>query len=834
MNIIDPLAQSFYVDEESGIFVTSIDLYFFSKDDNIPVTVQLRPIELGLPTNKIYPFSEVVIDPKDVNISDDATVPTKVTFESPIYLTGQRFHSVVILSNSDRYNVWVSRLGEFDVTSASNSNSNQILVTNQPLSGGLFKSQNSITWNESPYEDLKFTLYRANFTTRSGNLNFYNSELSVGNNQIAKLLPNSLEFSSKKIRVGLGTTLQDSALTFGNTIIQQSTNASGNYVESAGVASGDMRIINAGIGYTPSNGTLTFNNISLTNITGTGKDATANITITNGVAVGATINNGGTGYTIGDILTAPKIGDDFLGKNIQLSVQSLSGVNELIVDNVQGEFESGGVKILQYINNSEVTTDLNFSVGGNVTIPANGIIVESDGLNIKVNHKNHGMHAGENTVKISNVVSDIKPSKLTVGFDASSTSEINLDPPLSNFTTFENVSVSNLNPGYIIIGSEIIAYEGVSGNTLTGITRGIDQTTSSSHAQGATVYKYELNGISLRRINATHTLQDATVDSPIDLDYYNIKIDTSQAGKIDSLPLGQVDRSVGITYPKLFANETKSTGGNSIHATQNIQYEIVRPNIQTLTLNGTSISAKMRTISGTSVGGNESSFADKGFSDISLNKNNYFDSPRIICSKENEITRLDNIPANKSLNVNFNLISTNSFISPVVDLDRVGMIFTTNRVNNAVENYSTDNRVNTLLEDPSAFVYATKSISLEFPATSIKLIVSAHINEYNDMRALYSIQEDPSESPIFYTFPGYLNVNSSTGIDMSLNDGTPDKKVQKSASLGFASNEIDFKEYEFNIDSLSPFKYFSIKLIGTSTNQAFPPRLKDLRVIALA
>ena len=833
MNIIDPLAQSFYVDEESGIFVTSIDLYFFSKDDNISVTVQLRPIELGLPTNKIYPFSEIVIDPKDVNVSDDATIPTKVTFESPVYLTGQRFHSVVILSNSDRYNVWVSRLGEFDVSSSSGSDSNKVLVTSQPLSGGLFRSQNAVTWNESPYEDLKFNLYRANFTTKSGNFNFYNPDLLIGNNQISKLLPNSLEFSSKKIRVGLGVTLQDSNLTLGNTIIQQNTNASGNYVGSAGIAVSDLNVVNPGVGYTPSSGSLTFNNVPLLNITGTGKDATANITIENGVAVNATISNGGTGYSVGDILTAQKIGSDFLGKNIQLSVQSIDGINELIIDNVQGEFESGVGKIIRYVNNLGITTDLNYSVGNGVTIPTDGIVTESDGLHIKVNHKNHGMHTEENFVRISNALSDVKPVKLTVDYTSTSTLEINVDS-VNNFDHFENILVTNLNPGYILIGNEIISYEGISGNTLTGITRGIDQTIESSHYKGSVVYKYELNGISLRRINKVHMLQDATIDHPIDLDFYTIKINTSSSEKSDIVPFGQIDRSTGTVYPKLFVNQTKSAGGNLINATQNIQYEIARPNIQTMVLNGTSVSARMRTISGTSVAGNEISFLDKGFSEVSLNRNNYFDSPRLICSKENEESLLGNIPANKSLNLNLSLISTNEFVSPVVDLDRVGMIFITNRVNNPIDDYVTDNRVNSLLEDPSAFVYATKSISLEFPATSIKLFVSAHVNEYNDLRALYSIQKDPLESPIFYPFPGYSNLNSSTGFDMSLNDGTSDKKVQKSTYLGFSSDEIDFKEYEFNIDSLSPFKYFSIKLVGSSTNQAFPPRIKDLRVIALA
>ena len=39
---VDPLAQTIMVDDEGGVFLTSIDLYFSTKDANIPVTVQLR------------------------------------------------------------------------------------------------------------------------------------------------------------------------------------------------------------------------------------------------------------------------------------------------------------------------------------------------------------------------------------------------------------------------------------------------------------------------------------------------------------------------------------------------------------------------------------------------------------------------------------------------------------------------------------------------------------------------------------------------------------------------------------------------------------------------
>ena len=48
----------------------------------------------------------------------------------------------------------------------------------------------------------------------------------------------------------------------------------------------------------------------------------------------------------------------------------------------------------------------------------------------------------------------------------------------TNFSLFENIGVGLTNPGYVKIGSEVIKYTGVSGNTLTGITRGIDNTPS--------------------------------------------------------------------------------------------------------------------------------------------------------------------------------------------------------------------------------------------------------------------------------------------------------------------------------------------------------------------
>ena len=838
----DPLAQSFYVEEEYGIFVTKVDIYFRTKDPEVPVEVQLRPMSMGLPKEEAYPFSVVTIDPDKINTSEDGTVKTTVVFPSPIYLQGLHEHAIVLLSQSPEYTVWISRLGEVDITTVTGPESQQVIVNEQPLLGSLFKSQNGSTWDPSQYEDLKFTLYKAKFNVNeNGDINFYNPNLDVGNKQSANLVVDPFEFNSRTIRVGLGTTVTDTGLILGNTIIQNNSNATGKYVGSAGSAFGPLTITNSGIGY--SNGS--YPGTALVNVTGSGQNATANITIANNVATGATVTVGGSGYRVGDVLTVNSLGGSTLGQNLRLTVASISATNELILDNIQGEFKVGTGSTIGYIAVGIGSTNLN-GTAGNVT--ASYVTVDSeekDGLYIKVNHKNHGMYALNNDVIITDAYPDSLPTFLTVDIAKDSTAAISLsdmiiDPTtgISIFSKFENVSVSSTNPGYVMIGQEIIAYEGVSGNTLTGITRSIDQTKSFSYGVGSPVFKYELNGISLRRINRTHTLQDAVdLDRSIDLDYYYLKIDSSQAGKTDALPYGQVDRSVGTSFPLLYIKETKSAGGPNIYATQNIPFEIVRTNIQTLQVPNTNITASMKTTSGSSVDGSEESYTDQGYQPISLDSNTYFPTPRIVASKVNESTKLTSsaFPGNKSLTLNMKLASSVEDVSPMIDLDRVSVIFTSNRVNNPIENYATDFRVSSLRDDPSAFVYASNAISLEVPASSIKIITSTYVNQLSDVRALYAIMKDPNEDPVYYPFPGYNNLtNTGSIIDKANNDGLSDTKVSKTDNVNDLSESLDYREYQFSVNNLPEFRYFSIKLIGSSQDQAHPPRFKELRVIALA
>ena len=68
------------------------DLYFQEKptEFDTPVTIEIREVELGTPSQKVLPFSTVEKTPDEITLSQDASIPTKFTFESPVYLNGQR------------------------------------------------------------------------------------------------------------------------------------------------------------------------------------------------------------------------------------------------------------------------------------------------------------------------------------------------------------------------------------------------------------------------------------------------------------------------------------------------------------------------------------------------------------------------------------------------------------------------------------------------------------------------------------------------------------------------------------------------------------------------
>ena len=96
---------------------------------------------------------------------------TNFKFKSPVYIQENVEYCFVLLSNSNEYRVFVSRLGETVIGS-------NRTISQQPYAGVLFKSQNGSTWTADQNEDLKFKINRAEFSNVQGSVTLTNDTLS--------------------------------------------------------------------------------------------------------------------------------------------------------------------------------------------------------------------------------------------------------------------------------------------------------------------------------------------------------------------------------------------------------------------------------------------------------------------------------------------------------------------------------------------------------------------------------------------------------------------------------------------------------------------------------
>jgi hypothetical protein len=840
----DPLAQTFLVgssrglnsfnDDANGAFLTAVDLFFAKKDQgNAPVTIQVRTVELGTPTLTII-GDPVTLRPNDIQTSTDGSVATKVTFPYPIFLPPGLEYAIVILApQSDQYELWVARMGETTVNTLNLPDVESVRYTKQFAIGSLFKSQNGSIWTDDQYEDLKFKLYKAKFTELNGIAYFQNPTLSKSNGYVRNLINNPITTLPRKLKVGITTvydsTTVDTILTIGRKVGETSKNYIYGNIVGTGCSVSSVAISTGGRNYP-----VGVSTVETFNVTGNGSGLKLVVTAgSNGTLTSTSINEFGSGYSVGDvvgIVTSTVTGTANLskGQNALITITgNNSAIDTLYLSNVQGNTFTNGSAELVYYNDSGTRVTL----GSTIIQSSETYGYYSDGKYFKVDHFNHGMYATNNIVELSGVSPDT-PGVILSSQLLRTGSILNIaSVDTSYFQNFEGSAVSASNPGYLIINNEIIKYTSVQSSSLEGLERGIDSTIAINHPENSIIHKYELNGVSLRRINRTHNI----VDSNIELDNYYLEIDRDGLDGGDNF--GYDRSSDASPYPMLSFNSEKSVGGAFAYASENIIYDTVIPFYNIIIPGATTeVTSQMRCITGTSSGGNEISFRDLRYQNVQINQQNKLNEIRMISSKVNSDEYLDALPRNKSLITALTLSSDNYNLSPMIFLDDTFTEFHNARLNNPISNYITDGRVNSLINDPHAAIYISRTIRLSQPSNSLRVLLSAYKHPSADFRVLYSlVRPESNESlPSFNLFPGYNNLTTDNNldgyfdvIDESNNNGLSDTIVPSSL-------ENQFLEYQYTAANIGPFVGFTIKIVMSGTRQDKYPRFKDLRAIALA
>jgi hypothetical protein len=273
----DPIAQSFLItgllktkNQTSGMFITKVDLFFATKDNTFPVTIQLQELDpiTSAVTNRVVPFSRVIMQPSQVNVSDDASAATPIYFPSPVYLEENKEYAISVIPAgcNPNYSCWTAVLGEKDITTGNR-------VAQQPASGFLFTSANQRTWVPVESEDLKFTVYYAEFDKTTPGTMIIKNE---GRDYLT--VSNSTGVFSKYGEFIHGETTLRAKTTFANT---KSVNTNVTYVQ--GMVSG-------------ATGTITSFSVGQINV----KNVSTNVKFKGGEAIRIRNTNSTTGVIIGN------------------------------------------------------------------------------------------------------------------------------------------------------------------------------------------------------------------------------------------------------------------------------------------------------------------------------------------------------------------------------------------------------------------------------------------------------------------------------------------------------------------------------------------------------
>ena len=421
---------------------------------------------------------------------------------------------------------------------------------------------------------------------------------------------------------------------------------------------------------------------------------------------------------------------------------------------------------------------------------------------MKVIHPDHGMYSTSNNVEIRNASSGL--STTLNGAIISTATSLVLDPSVTSGSSVTGFEASNESSKiYLKIGNEIVKGT-LSGLNVTSLSRGQGSTTAAAHADNVIVELYQINKTPLTEINRVHN-----AIANIGINSYTVNL--TSAPTISG------------------SSDTTEVGGNSVYASENYRYETIRTAVSTLELPMTTLEAKLASTSGTSPSGTETSFSKISDDEqiILTNENLDLDRTNVVASNVNEELELS---SQKSFELKFKMATPATNVSPVIDLDRTSAILIANSINNidsSSDVYPTADYVDSTEPDgdQNAAIYITKKVALENPATSIRVNFAANKTASADIKVLFKILR--SDDSFDFDELGYEYFNT---------DGSPDSTVNASLRTS------DFQEYSYSAGvkddgvgvSLAEFSQFAIKIVMQGTNAAQPPRIRDLRVIALA
>jgi hypothetical protein len=281
----------------------------------------------------------------------------------------------------------------------------------------------------------------------------------------------------------------------------------------------------------------------------------------------------------------------------------------------------------------------------------------------------------------------------------------------------------------------------------------------------------------------------------------------------------------GYTYQATSsATSRKWFGGSSVTSQRNMNFEVLRPEIDIKQPGETNYTMSVKTTSQSALAGSQVRFVkDASYNIIENKKNNEFTNPRAIYNRRTEnLSTSGKLNGERSTTVQLTLKTTNPYLSPVIDLQRAKL----NTVHNLIsrqDSSATDGfnvplsyvGENNPLYGTESAKHVTKITTLTEQAVGLKILLAANRPPESDFQVYWKV--------------------ASAGDDIKRSAWT---LVNAEGQLPVDTNKNIFREYRYLVGgdggTMSPFTQFQVKIVMRSTNSAKVPSFRDLRIISLA
>jgi hypothetical protein len=265
-----------------------------------------------------------------------------------------------------------------------------------------------------------------------------------------------------------------------------------------------------------------------------------------------------------------------------------------------------------------------------------------------------------------------------------------------------------------------------------------------------------------------------------------------------------------------------NSGQAYIVSVDDFEVDLFHTHLSSLELEKTSLTAQAKLANSPTAAGT--------FKDININNDTSPESRKYILSRSNEIDEAAFL-GDESVDVNVVFKNTiNPYHSPAIDADRAAFFTVENLINN--DSTGEDGASGGNAEAR----YITKTITLAEgqDAEDLKVYLTAYKSSTSDVKVYTKV------------------LNAEDGDDFEVSNWIEMTRSSATSELSDSEDVFDYKEYEYDIPTASltgtngeiqytnsqnvtytGFKRFAIKIVLLSSNTVKPPKVKNLRVIAL-